>query len=94
MTISEDVANEIYDVLVEECKAPERMREDFISFCSRSYRSREYRFIGNLGFGGKFWHNDGRFYVTCYSEDETEQRRKAIKAANERLAEIFAKANA
>jgi len=63
-------------------------RKDFIRFCDKEYRTREYRFIGSLGFGGKFWDNNGRFYVSCYQEDETEPRRQAIEKANSKLAEI------
>ena len=48
--------------------------------------SREFRFQGGLGFGGKFWRNNGRFYVTCYREDETPERLAMIKATNDALA--------
>ena len=49
----------------------------------------EYRFIGSLGFGGKFWlhHRDG-MYVTCYREDETPERLAAIEATNHALADL------
>jgi hypothetical protein len=50
----------------------------------------EYRFIGALGFGGKFWlhHRDG-IYVTCYPEDETPERREMIAATNDALATVW-----
>jgi hypothetical protein len=52
----------------------------------------EYRFQGNLGFGGKF-RNNGNFnctpYVDCYPEDLTEAREAAIKAVNAKLVELF-----
>lgn len=52
----------------------------------------EYRFMGSLGFGGKFRNNGNNNnvpYVDCYSEHETPERLKMIDAANARLAEIF-----
>lgn len=89
MIIDDNTANRIYDVLEIECGAPPQMRLDFICFCARSYSSREYRFIGHLGFGGKFWHNNNKFYVSCYREDETDERVRAIEKANKALAEIY-----
>lgn len=52
----------------------------------------EYRFQGNLGFGGKFRNNgnhDCTPYVDCYPEDLTEARETAIKTANVKLVELF-----
>lgn len=52
----------------------------------------EYRFMGDLGFGGKFRNNGNRDntpYVDCYPENETPERLKMIEAANKRLAELF-----
>lgn len=57
----------------------------------------EYRFIGALGFGGKFHLHlrhfsyllgnggDYRCYVSCYSEDKTPERAAMIEGANLRL---------
>lgn len=45
----------------------------------------EYRFIGSLGFGGKFWRNNGRWYVTAYREDLTPERQAVIDATNAAL---------
>lgn len=89
MIIPETIANKIYDILTAECGAPDWMRDDFVYFCTNLFQSREYRFIGSLGFGGKFWHNDGRFYVNCYPEDMTVPRAEAIKSANEKLAAVY-----
>lgn len=53
---------------------------------------REYRFIGALGFGGKFrnnGNNDNTPYIDCYREDETPKRLAMIRRANARLAVLF-----
>lgn len=53
----------------------------------------EYRFCGNLGFGGKIWfHPNSAPYVTCYKEDETSERMKLIEQANLELKKFFTKA--
>lgn len=52
----------------------------------------EWRFIGALGFGGKFrnnGNNDGIPYVDCNPEDETPERRAMVDAANTRLRLLF-----
>lgn len=84
----------IYDVVVQECGARESERPDFVqqSKFGTPDSCREWRFCGALGFGGKLrdrrFTYDGlpRFYVDCYREDETPERRKMIDAANARLA--------
>jgi hypothetical protein len=49
----------------------------------------EWRFQGALGFGGKLkWQKGRGFYVTCYQEDENDERRAMMDAANERLEQI------
>ena len=43
----------------------------------------EYRSKGSLGFGGKFWNREnGQMLVSCYQDDETEDRLEAISAVN------------
>lgn len=86
--MTETTANEIYDVLVRECGAPEGMRESFLAVMTRPGETSEYRFIGDLGFGGKFRNTNNRFYVDCYSEHVTEARTQMIDAANVKLAAI------
>jgi len=86
-------ANEIYDVLVKLARANESLRENFVWWfvtCDHYY-SKEYRFQGNLGFGGKFWVNAGRYYVTCYPEDETPDRLTTIESVNAALASLSSK---
>jgi hypothetical protein len=83
MALTEAMANEVYDVLVKEAGAPESMRRSFLQAqMDETCPCREYRFCGELGFGGKFWANDGRMYVTCYREDETKKRARIIERVN------------
>jgi hypothetical protein len=73
-----------WEVLVKYAGAYENPRHDnrerarFLSACldeSYSFHNAfEYRFGGELGFGGKFWRQDGSLFVTCYYEDETPGR--------------------
>jgi hypothetical protein len=48
----------------------------------------EWRFQGTLGFSGKFYFTPGRWYVDCYPEDDTPERRRAIDEANTQLRAI------
>ena len=85
--------NRIYDVLVEECGANDDQsnRTQWDVFWSDHHRfNTEYRFIGALGFGGKFWRANGRWYVNCYRENETPERLAMIAAADKRLAALKA----
>jgi hypothetical protein len=82
-------AQTVYDVLVAECQAMEASRTDFVSNftakIARTANTREYRFGGSLGFGGKFYFTPRKWYVACYPEDETSERIAAIERANVRL---------
>jgi hypothetical protein len=66
--ITEQVARDIYNILAAYAGATDYRRENFVHVQSRGECS-EYRFIGNLGSGGKFWRNDDRWYVNAYFED-------------------------
>ncbi len=81
-------AHAIYDILTEKCGAPENDRMDFAYAQTQPDYPEEWRFSGHLGFGGKFWRNNGRRYVTYYPEDQTEQRDEMIARANDRLSTI------
>ncbi len=48
----------------------------------------EYRFQGDLGFGGKLYTENGKFRVDCYPEDLTPKRAEIIRLANQKLSEI------
>jgi len=62
MTIEK--ANQVYDILVTSCGAPEPDRESFVFDQTGDSPAREWRFQGTLGFGGKFWGDT--FNVSCY----------------------------
>ena len=56
----------------------------------RGHVCHEYRFIGALGFGGKFrnnGNNDNVPYVDCYFESLTPARQAMMDRANARLRE-------
>jgi hypothetical protein len=78
--------NKVYDILVEECGADEYWRENFVY--SMNNDCKEYRFQGDLGFGGKMRNNCNGMYVDCYPNDETPARKAQIAAANKRIKEL------
>lgn len=94
LPLDNQTANEIYDILVSIAGAPEdHGRDDFVYHQTNEVCS-EYRFQGKLGFGGKFWRNMGirgdgtwgeRWYVTYYSEDETNARLEITERVNKAL---------
>lgn len=88
--MSEAVLNRIYDILVKVCGASEGERDSFIFHQSQKNFPTEWRFIGTLGFGGKFWRGHSRIYVNCYAEHETPAARKTIEEANKQLAQVYA----
>ncbi len=80
-------ADAVYDVLVEHCGASESNRTNFTFFIA-PMEVAEYRFVGALGFGGKFRRSgrEDRWYVDCCEEDLTDERQRMIDAANKVLA--------
>lgn len=91
--MTEAVASEVFDILVEHAGASERHRRAFVhAQVHDEYPCLEYRFQGALGFGGKFWRNPSfnhqGWYVNCYREDETKEWRKIIERTNAALAEV------
>lgn len=92
--ITREQAIAVRQILVEECgMQPDDGRCSFVRIISDPKADcREYRFMGALGFGGKFRNNGNRDntpYVDCYPESETPERLRMIEAANRRLAELF-----
>jgi hypothetical protein len=81
-------ANKIYDILIQHAGAAETKyhREQFV-FSQMSEVQPEYRFMGALGFGGKFRRNsrDDTWFVNCYPEDSDSFKRDAIEKTNEAL---------
>jgi hypothetical protein len=92
----------VYDVLVEECGAHPRdtdagdsLWRQFIHYMNDTAGPRwwEFRFMGALGFGGKFHRDEQgirppRYSVSCYPEDRTEAIEAMIDRANARLAQL------
>lgn len=92
-TITLQQAASVAKILHEECGYRIDPRE-LASFTYHVQKSSctEYRFMGALGFGGKFRNNGNHNnmpYVDCYSEHETPERQTMIDAANKRLADLF-----
>lgn len=87
MILSQEIANDVWNILIRECGASnsEDARSDFVWRMSHQDIN-EYRFQGFLGFGGKFW--SGRFKVTYYPEDETPEREAMVEKANAKLKEL------
>lgn len=92
--MTSEQANAVYGILVELAGAPDHpqsfLRADFILH-QQTGSTDEYRFMGALGGGGKFWNCNGRWYVSCYREDMTDMRQRMVDAANEALAELRAR---
>ncbi len=93
--ITEAEAKIVLQILKEECcYTPDQYDGPVFVRCitDQEQPCHEWRFIGKLGFGGKFRNNGNRDnvpYVDCYPENETPERRAMIERANERLAELF-----
>lgn len=96
--ITVDQALDIRQILVEECGYHIWDHDSFAETIRTDdgrdawHVCREYRFMGELGFGGKFRNNGNRDntpHVDCYPESETPKRLAMIERANARLAELF-----
>ncbi len=75
---------EIYDILVETCGASESARKQFYAV----WPCDEFRFQGELGFGGKIRKNNDKIYVDYYPEDRSDEREMMCAAANYALKRI------
>lgn len=78
-----DRANAVFDILVQHAGASEWQREEFVLLHTTG-RCDEFRFMGRLGAGGKFWRHG--WTVSCYPEDQTPERAVAIARTNSALA--------
>lgn len=98
--ISKEQAEQVAWILHQECGLGLRNAEQMIYSITTDepeHICHEYRFMGALGFGGKFRNNgnkDNTPYVDFYPEDENPERVKMIENANKRLAELFSTAKA
>lgn len=97
-TINEQEAAAVLAILKEECGWVDPY--DGRGFCRAILAPhpadkricQEYRFMGALGFGGKFrnnGNNNNTPYVDCYPEHRTPKIDAMIARANERLAALF-----
>ena len=76
----------VYDVLVRNLQAPEELRMSFVFAHTEASPCYEFRFQGNLGFGGKYCRKTNT--VDCYHEDATAGRLALIEVANASLASL------
>jgi hypothetical protein len=92
--IPKEAAEKIYDYLIEHGGARSHIidgvdvEKDAFVFHASEQGITEYRCVSKLGFGGKFWNNMDRWYVSCYKEDETPERKKLIEQINEFLSAL------
>jgi hypothetical protein len=87
MKILPKTANQIYDILVKDCIAPESQREMFLA-CQKE-DCQEYRFQGIFGFGGKFYSSSGTWYVNGYPEDKTPETEQVREMVNKKLVTLL-----
>jgi hypothetical protein len=87
--LTEEQAYEIWAILERLAGADEGARSSFVHHQTVEGCT-EFRFQGWLGFGGKFWNANGRWYVTVYPEDMTPQREQVIGVTNAALAGLRA----
>lgn len=68
---------------------------DFIFYLTdeKSRWDIEYRFMGHLGYGGKFRTTYNSWKVDCYSESENPERLKLIDRINKKLQKLYSKYN-
>jgi hypothetical protein len=85
--MTEHTAQAVYQILVNTAGAREDWSEEFVHHMAFSGTT-EYRFQGDLGFGGKFWRPYGCWYVSCYSEDMNPERAHIIEHTNTLLAQL------
>jgi hypothetical protein len=85
----------VYDILEKLAEAPPGRREAFIECFTlvaetdRKWNSTEFRFMGSLGEGGKFWADPEWFLVNCYPEDRNRDRVEVINQTNQALVPLF-----
>lgn len=71
-----NICHAIYDVLVEHTGAPDSERAQFVFYYSNpdGYRPSEFRCCSRWGMAGKFWWNNGKFYVSARSLSECDHK--------------------
>jgi hypothetical protein len=92
-----ELFEKIFNVLVEHAGASESMREQFMYKMLEwnirdNYGTWEFRFMGNLGMGGKLWLTPESLHVSAYSEDligRHAYRKDIINTTNAELQKLF-----
>ena len=79
------LAEQIYNVLVNEGGAREKEREDFIRYITDEQDTHEWRFGGTLGSGGKLYVNISGVYVQYYQESTSPAREKIVDIMNAKI---------
>ena len=84
MTPTLDNLNQVYDICVRLAGAQEHAR---VAFCQlhmdKDHPCREWRILGNLGYGGKYRIRSNS--VDIYREDETPEMNEQVKTINANL---------
>jgi hypothetical protein len=83
--LSRQQLDKVYTVLVTVAGASESERASFLHYVvnQRAHKlSIEWRFRGNLGFGGKYKEESGHARIDCYPEDLNAVREKIIADVN------------
>ena len=94
--MTRDFYEKAYAILVELGGAPPSMREAFVSYFTAPEHSDpfgnplEWRFMGHLGGGGKFWRTHRGHDVNCYEESRTPERDQLISTINAKLRDLEA----
>lgn len=93
--IKGELADQIYDILVQECDANEMGRDQFICWATSDPQKdgpgKEYRFFGMFGLAGKIWLESDDLRVSGYNQKELSEKpnpaelKAAVQAANKRL---------
>ena len=81
-----------WDILVKPVGAQDRDWDKAVFVNSLMRGTQEYRFGGSLGFGGKFYKDTWRVYVSCYPEDRTPERDQVVKEVNKLLEDLLLEA--
>lgn len=87
-----DFYGKAFDLLVEYCQVRSNTypgRDAFIDYYVNQGGT-EWRFQGNLGYGGKFWRRHDGWDINAYQEDYTKERKAIIKKVNGLLKELAA----
>lgn len=94
MKIPLEYVLKIGKILVDIGGASSRILEtssDFIDYLSREETifGHEYRFMGKLGSGGKFYNTYSGWRVSCYQGDDTQIRKDLITQINKELSVLY-----